>query len=170
MNEKLQKIQVLVMDVDGVLTDGRIIIDNDGKEIKHFNVKDGYGIHLFKKAGYKTAIISARESAPVSIRAEALGINRVYQDANPKTEAYQKLLAEFSVKDENVCFIGDDLTDIGVLRKVGFAVAVNDAAAEVKKSVHYVTEQKGGFGAVREVIEVILKSQKKWQEVISDYK
>ena len=166
MKQKIKKIKVLAMDVDGVLTDGGIIVDSDGRETKNFNVLDGFGIVVAQKAGLKTAIITARQSAPVDFRARDLRINKVYQDAYPKTKAYEKMLQEFGVKDENVCFIGDDLPDVSIFKRVGFAVTVPNAAAGVKKYADYVTKKSGGAGAVRELVELILAAQGKWTKVL----
>ena len=163
MHERIQKIKVLVMDVDGVMTDGQIIYDSSGKETKNFSVLDGYGLVMWRRSGFKSAIITARASKVVSLRAGDLKIDKVYLDAYPKMEAYQKLVKDLKVKDEEVCFIGDDLPDMEVLQRVGFAVAVPNAVQEVKKIVHHITDRKGGEGAVREVIELILKTQGKWQ-------
>jgi len=159
---KLKKIKLLAMDVDGVLTDGRIIIDDHGKETKLFNVQDGMGIVFFQRAGFKTAIITARASKAVQWRADDLKIGKVYQDAFPKLNAYEQMLKDFNVKDDEVCFIGDDLPDLRVLQRVGFAVAVPNAVAEAKKASDYVTKKNGGEGAVREIIELILKANGKW--------
>lgn len=166
MKTKLAKIKLLIMDVDGILTDGRIVIDSQGKELKVFDVKDGLGLVYFKRAGLKTAIISARSAQAVTARAQDLKIDRVYQDASPKTKAYDELLKEFWLRDEEVCFMGDDLPDIGVLKRVGFAVTVPDGVPEVKKVCDYVTKKEGGRGAVREVVEMILKAQGKWKKLI----
>lgn len=166
LKEKIGKIKVLVMDIDGVLTDGRIIIDDRGGEIKNFNVQDGFGIVLLRKAGIKTAIITARHANPVEYRAKDLKINKVYQDASPKMEYYKRMLKELEVTDEEVCFIGDDLPDLAVLRNVGLSVGVPNAVEEVKKEVDYITHKAGGHGAVREVIELILKTQGKWDEIL----
>ncbi len=167
LKQRIQKIKLLVMDVDGVLTDGKIIYNSEGQEIKHFDVQDGYGIVFFQRAGFKTAIITARSSRVVTIRAEDLEISKVYQDASPKINAYKELLNDFNLKDEEVCFMGDDLVDIPILKKVGFAVGVPNAVAEVKKNVHYVTKKNGGYGAVREVIELILKTQGMWESILA---
>lgn len=167
--EKIKRIKLLILDVDGVLTKGDILLDEKGKEIKVFNVQDGFGIVLFRRAGLKTAILSARSAGAVSARAKDLKVHAVYQDAYPKTAAYQKLLRDFKLKDSQACFIGDDLPDIEVLTKVGFAVAVLNAVDEVKKRADYVTKRTGGCGAVREVIELILKTQKKWSPLLKKY-
>ena len=165
--EKIQKVRVLVMDVDGVLTDGKIIIDAGGNEIKNFDVQDGFGIVFFKRAGYKTAVISARAAEAVSVRLKDLKVDKIYQDAYPKVNAYVKLLNDLRVTEGQVCFIGDDLPDLGVLKRVGFAVAVANAVDEVKKAADYVTKKNGGEGAVREVIELILKTQGKWESIVA---
>ena len=164
--KNIEKIKLLALDVDGVLTDGKIIYDGAGREIKNFDVQDGFGLVFFQKAGFKTAFISSRRSAVVTVRAKDLGIHQVYQNAYPKMAAYRKLLKNFSLQDSEVCFVGDDLVDVPVLKRVGFAVGVPNAAAEVKAVVHYVTRKKGGDGAVREVIELILKTQGKWDSLL----
>ncbi len=162
MNEKIKKIKALVLDVDGILTDGKIIIDSHGEEIKYFDVQDGFGLVLFKKAGFKTAIISAREAKAVTMRAKDLKIDKVYQNAIPKIDAYEKLLKDLNVRDEEVCYMGDDLPDIPVLKRAGLAIAVPNAVAETKRVCNYITRKNGGDGAVREVVELILKTQNKW--------
>lgn len=169
MKERIKKIKVLALDVDGVMTDGKIIFDSQGNETKVFDVQDGFGIVFFKKAGFRTAILTARASKVVTLRANDLNIDRVYMDAFPKIEAYEKMLRELRVNDSQVCFISDDLTDLQVLKRAGFSVAVLNACPEVKKAAHYVTKRKGGEGAVREVIELILKTQNKWKKIISEY-
>ncbi|MFA5059815.1 MAG: HAD hydrolase family protein [Candidatus Omnitrophota bacterium] len=169
MDKRIKKIKVLALDVDGILTDGRIIFDSRGTETKFFDVQDGFGLVLFKRLGYKTAIITARASKVVALRAKDLNIDKVYQDAYPKMDAYKKMLRHFGVKDNQVCFVGDDLPDLPVLKKVGFAVTVPNGVAEVKKAAHYVTKKSGGKGAVREVIELILKTQGRWPDVLKRY-
>ncbi len=166
MKSRLKKIKLLILDVDGVLTDGRIIYNSEGHEIKNFDVKDGFGIVMFQRLGFKTAIISARASKAVAIRAKDLRINKIFQNAFPKTAAYYRLLRLFDLKDNQVCFIGDDLPDLPILKRAGFAVTVPNAVSEVKKIAHYTTRKPGGKGAVREVIELILKAQGKWQAVL----
>ncbi len=161
------KIKVLALDVDGVLSDGKIIVDNHGGEIKNFDVQDGFGMVLLRRAGFKIVIITARNSKPVDFRAKDLKIDKVYQDASPKIEYYKQMLKELEVCDEEVCFIGDYLPDLTVLRQVGFSVTVLNAVEEIKKEAHYITRKSGGNGAVREVIELILKTQGKWDEILS---
>lgn len=166
LKAKIKKIRLLILDVDGVLTNGEIILDERGKEMKIFNVQDGYGIVLFQRAGYKTAILSARAAGAVTARAKDLKVNKICQNAYPKINVYKKLLRDLKLKDEHVCFVGDDLPDIEVLKRVGFSVAVANAAVEVKKKVDYITKREGGKGAVREVIELILKAQRKWSGIL----
>jgi len=164
---RLSKIKVLAMDVDGVLTEGHLIFDGDGRELKSFNVQDGFGIVILKRLGLKTAIITAGNSQVVKVRSDYLHIDKLYLGAYPKIAAYEQMLKELGVNDENVCFIGDDLTDCQILKRVGCAIAVKNAVPEAKKGVHYVTKHCGGDGAVREVIELILKAQGIWQKAIA---
>jgi 3-deoxy-D-manno-octulosonate 8-phosphate phosphatase (KDO 8-P phosphatase) len=169
MNDALKKIKVVAMDVDGVLTDGRIIIDSNGIETKNFDVQDGLGIMFLKECGFKTAIISARESGVVAYRAKDLKIDKVYVGVHPKLSAYKNMLEEFKVLDEEVCFIGDDLTDLSVLRRCGLAVAVANAVFEIKQIADYVTVRRGGQGAVREIIELILQAQGHWSPQLYEH-
>ncbi len=159
---KIKKVKVLAMDADGVLTDGRIIIDSQGKEIKNFDVQDGLGLVILMRAGLKTAIISARSAKAVTARARDLKIDKIYQNAYPKMDFYLKMLKAFKVHDEEVCYMGDDLPDVFILRRAGIAVAVPNAVKEVKQSADYITQRPGGHGAVREIVELILKTQGKW--------
>ncbi len=167
LKKRIKKLKVLVMDVDGVLTDGKLIFDGEARELKSFNVQDGYGIVILKRVGIRTVIITAGNSKVVKVRADYLHIDKLYSGAYPKIDAYEKMLKAFRVRDENICFVGDDLTDCQILKRVGFAVSVKNAVAEVKKVAHYTTKCAGGDGAVREVIELILKTQSKWQSAIA---
>jgi len=169
LKTKIKKIKLLIMDVDGVLTNGEIIIDGHGKETKQFNVYDGFGVVLLHHAGLKTAVLSARSADAVTTRAVDLKISKICQDAKPKTTAYAEILQSLNVTDEQTCFIGDDLPDICVLKKVGFAVTVSNARAEVKKHADYITKKEGGRGAVRELVELILKTQGKWNGIVKSY-
>lgn len=162
MKEALKKIKAVVMDLDGVLTDGRIIVDANGVETKNFDVQDGFGIVFLKKCGIKTAIISARESGVGGHRANDLKIDKSYIGVYPKTSAYESMLQEFGVTDEEVCFIGDDVADLKIMKRCGMPVAVANAVFEVKQAARYVTVKKGGRGAVREAIELILKAKGQW--------
>jgi len=169
INEALKKIKVLAMDVDGVLTDGRIIVDSHGVESKNFDVQDGFGIVFLQKCGIKTALISARESDVVIYRAKDLKIDKVYIGVYPKLSAYESMLKEFNVLDTEVCFIGDDVADLKLMRRCGVSVAVANAVAEVKQIASYVTVKKGGHGAVREVVELILKAQGHWSPQLYEH-
>lgn len=167
--EKAKKIKLVIFDVDGVLTDGRIICDNHGNEIKNFDVNDGFGITLLKRAGMKCVILTAAGSPLVIRRAKVLNIDKVYQKCHYKIEAYKKVKKKFKVNDEEICFIGDDLIDIPLLKRVGLAICPRNAMAEVKDFVHYVSKKNGGRGAVREICDLILKAQGVWETVTSRY-
>lgn len=167
LNARLKKIKLLVMDVDGVLTDGKIVVDAQGKELKFFDVQDGFGLVLLRQAGIKTAILSARSSPAVTTRAEDLKIDKICQDAHPKSDVYVRLIREFDLADEEVCFVADDLLDLAVFKRAGLAVAVPNAVDEIKKAAHYITTRRGGAGAVREVVELILKAQGKWNDIVA---
>lgn len=158
-----------MMDVDGVLTDGSIIFDEQGVETRSFNAQDGAGIKYLHRVGLKTAIITGRRSKAVEMRAGELGVTEVVQDAKDKLEAYRALLQKHRLSDEEVAYIGDDLTDLPVLGRVGFAACVPEAPQEVKSSCDYVTSRPGGKGAVRELVELILKAQGRWPEILKRY-
>jgi len=168
--ERLQRIEWLVLDVDGVLTDGGIYYDNAGVELKRFHVRDGSGLKIWKFAGKHAAIITGRTSKLVEIRAAELGITPVIQGAAEKLPAYRQFLAETRCKPDQVCAVGDDVPDLGVLRHSGLAVAVADACPEARDVADYVTRVRGGFGAIREVIELILAAQGKWQPVVDRFR
>ena len=167
--EKLKNIKLLLLDVDGVLTDGKIVYTDSGEQIKAFDVKDGHGLKLLMRSGIEVVLITGRESKVVLHRARDLGIQEVYQKVTNKIEIYEKILKEKNLEDIHVGFVGDDLIDIPVLKRVGFSAAVEDAIPEVKEIVDYVTIKKGGEGAVREVCELLLKSQDKWEELTERY-
>jgi len=165
----LADIQMLVLDVDGVLTDGALIVHADGSESKCFNVLDGHGIKMWQRAGHEVAILSGRASEPTRRRAEQLQIEYVFEDSHNKLPTLEKFLERIGLSPDAVAYVGDDLTDLPVIRYVGFAAAVANAVDEVKKYADYVTTRTGGTGAVREVIEYILKSTGKWQELMKRY-
>ena len=169
IKEKAKRIKFLILDVDGVLTDGKIIYDSEGKEMKFFNVLDGLGIVLLRRAGIKTAIITAKTSKVVMRRSKDMQVFAVYQNVAKKEKTYKKILKKFKLTDSQVCFIGDELIDLPVLNRAGFSVAVSNAVPEVKRKADYITKRSGGEGAVREVIEIILKSQKKWNKIVKTY-
>lgn len=165
---RARKIRLVICDIDGVLTDGRIIYDSQGREIKNFHVQDGLGLVLLKKVGIKTAIISARLSKAVTWRTDELRIDHVFTGVHPKIAAYAQLIKKLKLKDDQVCFIGDDLTDLAVMKRVGLAVAVSNAVEELKQVAHYTTLRQGGHGAVREVTDGILKAQGFWSGIVEE--
>jgi 3-deoxy-D-manno-octulosonate 8-phosphate phosphatase (KDO 8-P phosphatase) len=167
--ERARRTRLLMMDVDGVLTDGRIIQDCHGHELKVFDVKDGHGIVMAHRAKLRTALISGRQSETITHRAEELGIELVFQKIWNKLEVYEKILVDTKLTHDEVAYVGDDLIDIPLLRRVGLAVAVADAVDEVKATAHLITQRPGGQGAVREVIELILKAQGHWDSLIERY-
>ncbi|NTV29364.1 MAG: HAD hydrolase family protein [Candidatus Omnitrophica bacterium] len=160
--DRLRKIKVIAMDVDGVMTDGRIVYDGAGRELKFFDVQDGYALSRARHNGLRTAVISARGCRAVKARMADLKIDKVYLDAYPKIGAYRKMLVAFGVKDEEVCFIGDDLPDFEILSQVGLAAAPANAATEIRRLSHLVSVRQGGRGAVRDIVEKILRAQGKW--------
>lgn len=167
---RARHIRLLLMDVDGVLTDGRIWLqswpDGTAHEIKGFSAYDGAGLKMARSVGLRTGLITGRDSPATARRAREAEIEFVYQGRSEKIHAYEEILQKTGLRDEEVCFIGDDLPDLPLLSRVGFAVAVANAVPEIKKAAHYVTRAQGGNGAVREVIELILKAQGKWDETI----
>jgi len=169
IQKKAKKIKLLVLDVDGVLTDGFLMYGNDGNEIKHFDVKDGFGIYLLKKSGLSCAILTAKGAPLVTRRAQDLKIDKVYQDFHYKIEAFDSVKKDFGVKEEEICFMGDELLDLPILKRVGLAISVPNAVDEVKKIAHLVTKSCGGRGAVREVCELIMKSQGTWEKTTAPY-
>lgn len=169
-SHKLSKIKAVVLDVDGVLTDGRIGYGgSSSNEIKFFDVRDGHGIKLAMRAGIKVGILSGRESAANKIRAKELGIDFMVEGCHNKSEGFDRILAEESLKGDEIMYIGDDLVDIPPMRKCGFAVAVNDGVAELDAFCDYRTKAKGGRGAVREAVEMLLKGKKLWDSLMERY-
>ncbi len=166
---RAKSICLILMDCDGVLTDGRIILLPDGEEIKNFHVLDGQAINLAKKAGLKVGIISGRRSKVLSRRAKEGNYDFLFDKVEDKLLTYKALLEETKLSNLQVAFIGDDLGDLSIMRKVGLAIAVKTAIKEVKDVAHLVTKRKGGKGAVREAIEFILKSQERWEEIIKEF-
>ncbi len=158
------------MDVDGVLTDGRIYLqslpDGSAAEMKVFSAYDGAGLKMARAVGLRTGLITGRDSAAVARRAQEVGMDFMLQDRTEKLSAYEEILRQAGLRDAEVAYVGDDLPDLPVLARVGLAVAVANAAPEVKRAAHYVTARSGGEGAVREVMELLLKVQGKWAEAI----
>ena len=169
VQERAAKVKLLLLDVDGVLTDGRIIMDHKGREIKAFNVRDGHGLRLLKEAGIEVAILTGRSSPVVQKRADDLGILWVRQGVHDKVGAYQEIARKMGITDDEACFIGDDLVDIPLLKRVGIPIVVGDGAPEAKRFARYVTQSSGGKGAVREVCDLLLQTQGKWEAVLRRY-
>ncbi len=169
LREKLKKIKMLILDVDGVLTDGRIIMDDSGRETKHFDVRDGHGIKMVQRYGIKIVLLTGRQSEVVKHRARDLGIKEIYQKAFNKKEVLENILRKHRLDSGDVAFLGDDIIDIPVLKAVGFSAAVADALDVVKKSVDYVSKYNGGRGAVREICELIMQAQGHWEEIAVKY-
>lgn len=170
IKEKIKKIKILLLDVDGVLTDGSIIFDSDGRELKFFNVKDGHGIKMLQRGEIEVGIITGRNSKPVEARAKDLNISILYQGALNKVGIFNKIKNEKKVADAEIAYMGDDIVDLPVLKMAGFSAAPSDCSKELKKKVDYIAKAKGGKGAVREVAELILKSQSKWEGLTKRYK
>lgn len=163
-------IELLVLDVDGVLTDGRIVLDADGRESKRFHVRDGSGIKYWQRVGKRVAIISGRSSPAVLARAAELGVAHVRQNAKRKLPAYESILNELGLTDARTAVMGDDLPDLPLMRRCAFAIAPADAAEEVRRAAALVTQRPGGNGAVREAIEHMLKHTGLWDEVLKRYR
>ena len=166
---RVAAVELLLLDVDGVLTDGSVIYADDGSELKRFHVRDGSGLKLWHAAGKRSAIVSGRKSVAVERRASELGIRLVLQGRDDKLAAFAEALAATGLRPEQVCVIGDDLPDVPVLRRCGLAVAVADACPEVRAAAHHVTAAPGGRGAVREAIEWLLTAQGRWAELTARY-
>ncbi|MFA5410551.1 MAG: HAD-IIIA family hydrolase [Candidatus Omnitrophota bacterium] len=167
--EKAKKIKLLLLDVDGVLTDGRIIYDSRGRDSKFFDVHDGLGVYLLKKSGIPTLLITAKGSRTLKPRARDMRVEEVFADVSPKSSVLDRILKKYKVSREEICFVGDDLVDLCLMKRVGLPIAVFNACPEIKQAAAYITLKLGGRGAVREVAELILKSQGKWQECIGLY-
>jgi 3-deoxy-D-manno-octulosonate 8-phosphate phosphatase (KDO 8-P phosphatase) len=167
--ERLKKVRLLLLDVDGVLTDGRIIYDSKARDSKFFDVHDGLGVCLLKKAGIPTVLITAKGSAAIMPRAKDMRVAGLYADISPKSLVLDKILRKYKVSAAEICFVGDDLVDLCLMKRVGFAVAVFNACAEIKRSASYITIREGGRGAIREVAELILKAKGIWQELVGSY-
>ena len=169
VQERAARIKLLLMDCDGVLTDGRIWLFENGEEQKGFHTRDGLGTALLHRAGLRSGIISGRTSSAVERRARTLGMSFIVQGHENKVQAFADILTQANVTNAEVAYIGDDLNDIPLMVQSGLGVAVADAAPETRERAHYVTKALGGFGAVREVIELILKSQGRWDDLINRY-
>jgi 3-deoxy-D-manno-octulosonate 8-phosphate phosphatase (KDO 8-P phosphatase) len=164
-----RNIKLLILDVDGVLTDGSIILDNEGNEYKSFHVRDGHGIKMLLKAGLRVAIITGRYSKVVSRRAQELGITEVFQKCFDKNAAFSGLIEKYALSESEVAYVGDDIVDAPIMRRAGLPISVADGDDELKKFALLVTKHRGGRGAVREVTDLILKSQGLWENMFHGY-
>ena len=169
MKERLQPIRLLLLDVDGVLTDGRIVYDNHGVETKAFDVKYGHGIKLLQRVGIQVGIITGRESQVVEVRARELGIDILFQGVKDKLVPYREVLTRLNLGDDEVAYVGDDVVDLPILRRAGFDATVADGVADVRPHVHYVATRPGGRGAVREICDLLLKGSGRWDEATARY-
>jgi len=169
LRDRMARVRLMIFDVDGVLTNGRVIYLDNGTEIKEFDAQDGHGIKLLQRAGVEVALISGRACPAVEHRAAGLGIQRVYQGIKIKVEAYRQLLADTGYEEHETGYMGDDLIDIPVMRRAGFAVAVPNAVSHVFPYAHYITRASGGRGAAREVCEMILMAKNLWDTVTFRY-
>jgi len=162
-------ITLVLFDVDGVLTDGKILLHADGTESKQFDIKDGTAIVWAQRSGLTVGLLSARTSAATAQRAAQLGVTLVHQGVPSKLEMYDRIAADAGVSDDQIAYMGDDVLDLPVLGRVGLAAAPCDAAADVRSRVHWVSRARGGDGAARDLIEVILRAQGKWEGLLASY-
>ena len=169
LKDKARRIKLLLLDVDGVLTDGRIVYDSRGRDMKFFDVHDGLGVHVLSRAGIKTILITAKGSPAIKPRARDMRVEEIIENVFPKCSALDRITKKYKVETSEICFVGDDLVDLSLMKKVGLPIAVFNAAPEIKQVASYITIREGGRGAVREVAELLLKSQDKWQEALSKY-
>ncbi|MCQ9208546.1 MAG: HAD-IIIA family hydrolase [Omnitrophica bacterium] len=169
VKQRAKRVKMLILDVDGVMTKGEIIYDSRGRELKCFNVFDGMGLALLHQAGIKVALITAKVSGAVLKRGRDIGAVEVKQGAIDKIVPFRQILKKYKLSTKETCFIGDDLLDLPILKRAGLACAVANACSQVKKLSHYVTKKEGGRGAVREVIEIILRAQNKWHKLIKRF-
>jgi 3-deoxy-D-manno-octulosonate 8-phosphate phosphatase (KDO 8-P phosphatase) len=168
LNAKLARVKIFLCDVDGILTDGSVFI-SEGGEMKQFSIQDGLGLKLLQREGIKVGWISARPSRVTLRRAEELKIDFLSQDKSSKISAAEKILARASLNWSDACYMGDDIVDLCLLTRAGLAISVPNGIAEAKSAAHHVTKAAGGHGAVREVVELILKAQKKWNRLVEEY-
>jgi 3-deoxy-D-manno-octulosonate 8-phosphate phosphatase (KDO 8-P phosphatase) len=167
--EKAKKIKLLILDVDGVLTDGRLFFDGEGNEYKSFHSRDGHGIKLLRQTGVEVAVISGRKSTSVALRMKSLGIEHVYQGHENKVAAFNEVIKKVGITHEQAAYVGDDLLDLPIMLRVGLAIAVNDANFAVKQRADWWTTLAGGQGAVREVCDLIMQAQGNFDEVLNAY-
>ncbi len=168
LSGRLAKVKLLLCDVDGILTDASVFIGLD-RELKRFHIRDGLGLLMLRKEGILVGWVSNRPSAATTLRAEELKIDFLVQTKGGKVEKVENLLAQTGFKWDEVCYMGDDVVDLGVLKRAGVAATAGDAIAEAKAAAHYVTAANGGHGAVREVVELILKAQNRWDPLVAEH-
>jgi len=167
--EKAKNIRLFLVDVDGVLTDGGIVYDVDGREIKRFHVRDGHGIKMLQRAGVEVGIITGRTSEVVAVRAKELGISIVLQGAADKVAAWKEIISGKGISPLETAYVGDDIVDVPLMRRVGFAASVADAESYVREAADFVSARSGGQGAVREIIEFVMRSSGAWEKVAARY-
>lgn len=168
LRARLERVRIFLCDVDGVLTDGSVFIGAE-QETKRFNIRDGLGLVFLRRVGIKVGWISSRPSLATQLRAAELKIDYLEQTKHGKIPQVEKILAMARLNWEDVCYVGDDVVDLGVMERAGLAVAVGDGIAEVRAAAHYVTKAPGGHGAIREIVEMILKAQNKWDGIVAEY-
>lgn len=167
--ERIKKVRLVIVDNDGVMTDGRIVYGDHGDELKFFDAQDGHGLVMLRRAGYKTVMLSGRSCRVNKRRMKEVLFCALYQKATDKLAVFEKVLKKFKTAPDEVCYIGDDLIDLPPMARAGFSVAVANAVPEVKQAAHHTTERNGGRGAVREVADLLLKTQGQWEEVTKRY-
>ncbi len=163
------QIKLILLDVDGVLTDGAVVIYGDGSETKRFHIRDGIALVWAQRAGITVGLLSARHSTTTAQRAAQLGISLIYQGVSSKIDTYDQIVGDMVLSDEQVAYMGDDIVDLAVLRRAGLSAAPANAVDEVRSRVHFVSSRPGGDGAVRELVELILRSQKQWDSLVAAY-
>jgi 3-deoxy-D-manno-octulosonate 8-phosphate phosphatase (KDO 8-P phosphatase) len=166
---RASRVKLLLFDVDGVLTDGRVIVHSDGSESKSFCIRDGIAMVWAQRVGLKVGFLSARTSSTTPHRAAQLGVTLVYHGVTSKLATYEKILEDLSLKDDDVAFMGDDVVDLAVLARVGLAAAPVDCVSDVRSRVHWVSTAKAGDGAAREMIEMLLRAQGRWETIVASY-
>ncbi len=167
--EKAKKLKLLILDVDGVLTDGKLFFDNEGNEYKAFHSRDGHGIKLLRQTGVEVAVISGRKSNSVALRMKNLGIEYVYQGHENKIAAFNEIIEKLRITPDQAAHVGDDLLDLPIMTRVGLAIAVDDANFAVKQRADWCTTLPGGHGAVREVCDLIMQAQGRFEDVVNAY-
>ena len=169
VEKRAARVRLVLFDVDGVLTDGRVVLHGDGRESKQFHIRDGIVMVWAQRVGLKVGLLSARLSATTTERAAQLGITLVHQGVPSKIDAYDEIVGDIGLNDEEVAYMGDDIVDIAVLSRVGLAAAPADAVAEVRERVHWVAPSPGGAGAARELLELVLRAQGRWDAIVRSF-